>query len=95
MSYSINLNNATWNATKAIMDLDQSFVRTPDYLGVAYFWSHEFKHILRETTVAQRKRIHNLWLKQGLSFEAGIDPDIDTAPHWEVINRVLKKAGNK
>ena len=91
MSYAINLNTASWTATKAIMDLDQSFVGTLDYLGVAYFWSHEFKHILRKTTISQRKKIHNQWVKKGLSFEGGIDPKIDTKPHWEVINKIMKK----
>ena len=95
MSYSLNLNIATWNATKAILELDKSFVGTPDYMGVAYFWTHEFKHTLRDVTVSQRRRIHKLWLKEGLSFEGGYDPKIDTAPHWEGINRVLKKGGTK
>ena len=89
-TYSINLDTATWNATDAIRQLDKSFVGTPDYMGVAYFWSHEFKHWLRDCTVAERKRVHQLWLKNNLSFEAGIDPVIDCQPHWAIIKRVCK-----
>ena len=89
-TYSINLDTATWNATDAIRQLDKSFVGTPDYMGVAYFWSHEFKHWLRNCTVAERKKVHQLWLKNNLSFEAGIDPQIDCRPHWEIIKRVCK-----
>ena len=89
-TYSINLETASWNATEAIRQLDKSFVGTPDYMGVAYFWSHEFKHWLRDCTVAERKRVHLLWLKNNLSFEAGIDPAIDCQPHWSIIKSVCK-----
>jgi hypothetical protein len=89
-TYSINLETASWGATQAIYRLDQSFVGTSDYMGVAYFWPHEFKHWLRACTVAERKKVHQLWLKNNLSFEAGIDPTIDCQPHWEIIKRVCK-----
>ena len=89
-TYSINLETASWNATVGIMDLDKTFVGTADYMGVAYFWSHEFKHWLRSCTVVERRRVHSAWLRNGLSFDAGIDPTIDSAPHWEIVKRVCK-----
>jgi hypothetical protein len=93
-TYKINLETATHTAFSAINDIDRGFIGTPDYLGVAYFWAHEFKHHLRGCTIAQRKRVHKLWLKNGLSFHAGIDSTIDTKPHWEIINRVCRDGGN-
>ena len=87
MGYSINMNTASPKATMALLELDKSFVGSKDYLGLAYFWAHEFKHYLRDATVSQRKRIHNAWLDNGLSFEAKID---DTSEHWKIIEKVLK-----
>ena len=91
MSYSIIMNTASPKATMALLKLDKSFVGSKDYLGLAYFWAHEFKHYLRDATLSQRKRIHNAWLDNGLSFEAGVDPSIDTSKHWEIISKVLKQ----
>ena len=88
MSYCINMDTASPKATMALLKLDQSFVGSKDYLGLAYFWTHEFKHYLRDATIAQRKRIHNAWLDNDLSFEANID---DTSEHWEIISKVLKQ----
>jgi len=89
-NYSINLETATGRASQAVIRLDQMFIGTPDDMGVAYFWSHEFKHWLRACTVAERRRVHSEWLKRGLSFEAGVDPVIDCTPHWKIIKRVCK-----
>ena len=90
MSYFINMNTASPKATMALLELDKSFVGSKDYLGLAYFWAHEFKHYLRDATISQRKRIHHAWLDNSLSFEAGIDPGIDTSEHWKIISKVLK-----
>ena len=89
-NYSINLETVSFQAFQALNDLDKSFVGTENYRGLAYFWSHEFKHWLRECTVAERQRVHAEWLERGLDFEAGMDDSVDCAPHWEVIKRVCK-----
>ena len=84
MSYAINLEVLPWDATVAILNLDKSFVGTPNYMGVAYFWAHEYKHLLRGATISQRRRIHNKALGLGLDFcEVGVK-------QWELIGRVLR-----
>ena len=82
--YAINLNAISWGASGEIYKLDKKFIGTEDYMGVAYFWSHEYKHFLRDFTVSQRRRIHKKALKLGIDFtEVG-------AKQWELISEVLK-----
>jgi hypothetical protein len=83
--YAINLNAISWGASGEIYKLDKKFIGTEDYMGVAYFWSHEYKHFLRDFTVSQRRRIHKKALKLGIDFtEVG-------AKQWELISEVLKR----
>jgi len=83
-NYAINLNAISWGATSEIYKLDKKFVGTEDYMGVAYFWSHEYKHTLRDVTISQRRRIHKKALNLGLDFtEVG-------ASQWELMSKVLK-----
>lgn len=82
--YSINLNAISWGASGEIYKLDKKFIGTEDYMGIAYFWGHEYKHYLRDATISQRRRIHNKALTLGLDFcEVGIK-------QWELISEVLK-----
>ena len=48
-------------------------IGTPNYLGIAYFWSHEYKHSLREFTCAQRCKVHNAFIKAGLALDGVSD----------------------
>mgnify|MGYP003118270719 CR=1 FL=1 len=83
-NYAINLNTTTVEATAELFKLDDTFVGTEHYMGLAYFWSTEYKHFLRDASISQRKRIHNQALKLNLDFtEAGIK-------QWELIGKVLK-----
>lgn len=93
--YFIDLNTTTSNATNELFDLDKKFVGTPDYLGLAFFWGYEFKYWLRDCTVAERKKVHSEWLKQGLDFAADSDNDINCAPHWKIIKQVCKTAAEQ
>ena len=84
-NYKINLNTASWEATRHLLALDQNFVGTEDYLGLAYFWkSCSLKWCLREATVAKRKKIHRLWLLENLPMTC------ETRRHWELVAQVLK-----
>lgn len=65
--YKINLATATWEATQAIMELDAKFVGTENYLGVAYFWEHEYRYPMRDASVATRKAVHAKMLAAGLN----------------------------
>jgi len=82
--YKINLNTISIKAYGALNDVDKGFVGTPDYMGLAYFWgSNGCKHYLRDASIAQRKRIHRLWL------EADLDLHGETLAHYAVIGQVM------
>ena len=83
-NYMINLNTTTIEATDKLFELDRSFIGTPNYMGLAYFWHMEYKHLLRDSTISQRRRIHNKALELGIDFvEVG-------HKQWELIAMVLK-----
>lgn len=56
----------TPRATDALIAVDKSLIGTPDYMGVAYFWHHDYRHTMRETSYAVRRRVHGKMLKEGL-----------------------------
>ena len=84
-TYSINLNTTTWEATDALIQLDKKFIGSPSYMGLAYFWAYEYRHYLRDATVAQCKKVHKKWMEADLDF-------LETSQaHWDIIGEVLKK----
>ena len=84
-TYSINLETITWQATDALLKLDETFIGTPSYLGLAYFWAYEYRHYLRSASVAQCKKVHKKWLDADLDF-------LETSQaHWDIIGKVLKQ----
>ena len=84
MNY-IDLDTITGEAFVKVHELDQTFINTPNYLGVAYFWNYEYRHYLREASTTQRKEVHKLFRQ----FEIGIDKA--SYLHLEIINHVLKR----
>ena len=48
---------------------DNNAIGTADYIGLAYFWSHEMRHEMRDTSAAQRKMMHDALVRLG--FNAG------------------------
>jgi hypothetical protein len=80
----MNLGNITWEASGDIYALDLKYVGTKNYMGVAYFWGHEYKHTLRDLSYAKRKKIHNLGLEKNIDF---IKPNKEA---WYLIADVLK-----
>ena len=84
-THSINLETISWEATDALIKLDETYVGTPSYLGMAYFWAYEYRHYMRDASIAQRVKVHKKWLKAGLDF-------LETSQHhWDIIGEVLKK----
>lgn len=61
----IDMEALSWKATEKLHDLDATFVGTPDYMGMAFFWSHDVKFYLREATYEQRRKYHAALLKAG------------------------------
>jgi hypothetical protein len=80
----------THRAYIAVAALDEGLVGTPDYLGLAYWWSHEYKYTLRDATPTQRKAAHDAILA------AGLDLDGVSKQHEAIITKACtrrKKAG--
>ena len=73
MTYSINLDVLPWPATDALIRHDQTQVGTLGYLGVAYFWAHDYKHYLRPMSVAGKRWVHTKLIKEGLSVDGVSD----------------------
>jgi|TARA_R110000822_G_scaffold39888_3_gene109133 hypothetical protein len=84
MTYQINLNSTTTKAFKKIFDLDMTLVNSEDYLGVCYFWDHDYRHTgLRDASVSKRKRVHNALMN------AGLDVTKASNDHLNIINEMM------
>lgn len=56
-----------------MLRIDEAMIGTPDYMGLAYWWSHEYKHTLRDATTKQRKKAHDALLAAGLRLDGESD----------------------
>ena len=92
MTYAINMNTASPTATQALYALDKTYVGTENYLGLAYYWDHEVKYWMRDTSTAKRKKIHELLLKAG---EKPVnDPEFPNSRYFETnetLREIMKK----
>ncbi len=69
-TYKIDLNRVTTNAFTKLRELDESFIGTKDYMGLAWFHAHHYRHIMRDIpTVYQRKAIHHQMVDSGLKLD--------------------------
>jgi hypothetical protein len=68
---------------------DEKMLGTPGYLGMAYFWNHEYKHTLREVSYATRRRIHHALLAAGLKLEG------KSRKHEKIIDANLRAADHR
>lgn len=68
-----------------LLKIDAAMVGTPDYMGLAYWWSHEYKHTLREATPKQRKKAHDAILAAGLRLDGESDG------HAEIIGKAVPR----
>ena len=68
----------------AIMWLDAAFVGPADYMGVASFWNHEYRHYMRDASNRQRQRAHAAMLKAGLPVSGVSDQ------HLEIIKKAIR-----
>lgn len=92
MTYAINMNTASPTATRDLYALDRTYVGTENYLGLAYYWDHEVKYWMRDTSTAKRKKIHELLLKAG---EKPVDdPEFPNSRYFETnetLREIMKK----
>jgi hypothetical protein len=66
-------------ATEALSNLDQTFIGTGDYMGLAYFWNFEYRHYLCNASYGTRRHVHTVLL------EAGLDVGVKSAAHSAII----------
>jgi hypothetical protein len=78
----LNTETLTMKATSALLALDKTFIGTDDYMGMAYFWSYEYRHYMRPMTYAVNRRVHQALRAAGLAVDG------DSAEHLAII---LKK----
>lgn len=69
---------------KAFLDLDKSFIGTPDYMGHAYFWAYEYRHYLRDSSRYRRRLVHKHLMA------AGLEPGGESPAHAAIITRYAK-----
>jgi len=54
------------DAYTLLLELDKNFIGSSDYMGLAFFWSYEYRHTLRNVSNTVRRQIHEELLKAGL-----------------------------
>lgn len=69
-----------------LLQIDDAMIGTPDYMGLAYWWDHEYKHTLRGVTPKQRKKTHDAILAAGLPLNGVSDE------HAAIIDRCTRPA---
>tara|TARA_R110000803_G_scaffold162144_1_gene225757 strand:- start:290 stop:535 length:246 start_codon:yes stop_codon:yes gene_type:complete len=75
----INLETISSEAYKALHALDKTYIGTEDYMGIAWYHAHEFRHYMRDTTIAKRRNIHKILLSLDLPLNG------DSDEHAEII----------
>jgi hypothetical protein len=66
---------------RKFLELDASFIGTPDYMGVAYFWHYDYRHYLRDSSPYRRRLVHKHLMA------AGLDPAGNTSAHTAIVER--------
>jgi hypothetical protein len=49
--------------------VDEEWVGSEHYMGLAYFWNYEYRFALRDATAGQRVRVHRKFLGAGLELD--------------------------
>lgn len=68
----------------ALEKQDALCIGTQHYQGLSYFWAYKYKYQLRDASGAERRRVHNLFLKNDLKM-TGSSKD-----HDAIIKNVFK-----
>jgi len=67
-----------------LLAMDRENVGTPDYMGLAYFWHYDYRHLCRPLSTARCRKAHELILK------AGLHPAESTPAHDRVLADYLR-----
>lgn len=80
----MNLNTITLKAYSALYEIDQTFIGTENYMGIAYFWHYAFRHYLRDASYYERITVHKTFLYHNLSVSD------ETQLHWQIVKDIIK-----
>lgn len=86
--YIINLNTISNRAFQRILKLDNFYIESKDpedYLGIAYFWNHAYRHWLRDATPHQRVRVYCEFRKRNLVV------DVESDEHEQIVRSICEK----
>ena len=83
--YALNLESLSGNAYLSIYKLDETYVGSTDYMGLAYFWHFDYRHFLRDTTTAKKRKVHNKFLESGIQIDGKSDA------HLALIRSIVKQ----
>lgn len=67
-----------------LLAVDEEWVGSEHYMGLAYYWNYEYRFHLRDATASQRVRVHRMLLDLGLALD-GYSP-----AHTAVVESVIK-----
>jgi hypothetical protein len=73
-----------FEAYKKLLELDDLFVNTPDYMGFTYFWHYEYRHYLRDYRAIWID-VHDALLKANLNVSE------ESEKHLEIIEKYYYK----
>ena len=52
-----------------VKSLDEGFVGTGKYMGVAFFWDQRVKHMMREASAMECVEVHTKFMENGIPFD--------------------------
>jgi hypothetical protein len=83
MSFPVRI-TTTPEAYERLSKLDTELVGSPDYLGLCWFWHHDYRHNMRAATPAERRRVHAAFIKAGLDVEG------TSKTHAAIVERITE-----
>jgi hypothetical protein len=69
---------------RKFLELDKSFIGTPDYMGVAYFWHYDYRHYMRDSSRYRKRLVHKHLCALGLSLDG------NTPLHTAIVERYAR-----
>lgn len=80
----IDIAKLTFDGQRKLYELDEKFIGTANYMGIAFFWNYNYRFDLRDATPTERKRVHLAFIKAGLKVNQSSDA------HLSIINKTIK-----
>jgi len=78
----LNLNGLTFQAYDAIRRLDETFIDTDNYMGIAWFWNYHYRHYLRDVSRFRRRLVHKKLREAGLDVSAKSPAVTEIVERW-------------